>query len=116
LKVDGKGPLRCSPDPWTLASGADAEFALALALALDGAPGIHALACDTDGVDGAAEIAGAVIGPDTRARAAARGLDSRAALDDNDAHSFFEALGDQVVTGPTLTNVNDFRAILVARN
>jgi hydroxypyruvate reductase len=96
--------------------GPNAEFALALALALDGAPGLHALACDTDGVDGAAEIAGASIGPDTLACARALGLDPRAALDDNDAHSFFGALGDQVVTGPTLTNVNDFRAILITRD
>nr|WP_209839359.1 glycerate kinase [Rubellimicrobium aerolatum] len=93
--------------------GPNAEFALALALALDGAPGVHALACDTDGVDGAAEVAGAAIDPGTLARAAARGLDPRAALAANDAHGFFAALGDQVVTGPTLTNVNDFRAILV---
>nr|WP_116132674.1 glycerate kinase [Tropicimonas sp. IMCC34043] len=93
--------------------GPNAEFVLALALELDGAPGIHALACDTDGVDGAAEVAGAVIGPDTLARARAAGLDPAAALDRNDAHSFFAGLGNQVVTGPTLTNVNDFRAILV---
>ncbi len=93
--------------------GPNAEFALALALALDEAPGIHALACDSDGVDGAAEVAGAVIGPDTLPRARGLGLDPRAALGRNDAHSFFGALGDQVVTGPTLTNVNDVRAILV---
>jgi hydroxypyruvate reductase len=86
---------------------------LALALALDGAAGIHALACDTDGVDGAAEVAGAQVGPDTLARSRARGLDAAAALRDNDAHGFFGALGDQVVTGPTLTNVNDFRALLI---
>jgi len=93
--------------------GPNAEFVLALALALDGADRLHAIACDTDGVDGAAEVAGACAGPDTLARAAAAGLDPRAALDRNDAHGFFGALGDQVVTGPTLTNVNDFRAILV---
>lgn len=93
--------------------GPNAEFALALALALDGAAGIHAIACDTDGVDGAAEVAGALAGPDTLARARARGLDPAAALARNDAHGFFAGLGDQVVTGPTLTNVNDFRAILV---
>jgi glycerate 2-kinase len=93
--------------------GPNAEFALALALALDGAPRIHAIACDTDGVDGAAEVAGALIGPDTLARARAAGLDPEAALARNDAHGFFAALGDQVITGPTLTNVNDFRAILV---
>lgn len=93
--------------------GPNAEFCLALALELAGHPGIHALVCDTDGVDGAAEVAGAVVRPDTLARAAGLGLDPRAALAANDAHSFFAALGDQVVTGPTLTNVNDFRAILI---
>jgi hydroxypyruvate reductase len=93
--------------------GPNAEFCLALALALQGAPGIHALACDTDGVDGAAEVAGAVIGPGTLPRAAALGIDPAAALARNDAHGFFGAIGAQVVTGPTLTNVNDFRAVLV---
>ncbi|SFC93417.1 glycerate kinase type-2 family protein [Tropicimonas isoalkanivorans] len=93
--------------------GPNAEYALALALALDGAANIHAIACDTDGVDGAADVAGAVIGPDTLARAARAGLDPAGALAINDAHSFFEGLSDQVVPGPTLTNVNDFRAILV---
>lgn len=93
--------------------GPNAEYCLALALALDGAAGIHALACDTDGVDGAAEVAGAVIGPDSLSRAKAKGIDAAAALAVNDAHSFFAAIGDQVVTGPTLTNVNDFRAILI---
>lgn len=92
--------------------GPNAEFCLALALALQGAAGIHALACDTDGVDGAAEVAGAVIGPDTLTQAQALGLDLAAALGRNDAHSAFGTLGAQVVTGPTLTNVNDFRAIL----
>ena len=94
--------------------GPNAEFALTLALVLDGAPGIHAIACDTDGIDGAAEVAGAVIGPQTLSRAAAAGLDPQAALKRHDSHSFFAALGDQVVPGPTLTNVNDFRAILVS--
>ena len=75
--------------------------------------GIHAIACDTDGVDGAAEVAGALIGPDTLARGVAAGLDAAAALARNDAHSYFAAQDRQVVTGPTLTNVNDFRAILV---
>ena len=93
--------------------GPNAEYALALALALKGAPGIHALACDTDGVDGAAEVAGAVIGPQTLAKAASAGADAAEALAQNDAHGFFAALGDQVITGPTLTNVNDFRAILI---
>ena len=93
--------------------GPNAEYALALALALEGAPGIHAIACDTDGVDGAAEVAGAVIAPDTLDKAHRLGVDAKAALQINNAHGFFEALGDQVVTGPTLTNVNDFRAILI---
>ncbi|TCL08340.1 hydroxypyruvate reductase [Shimia isoporae] len=92
--------------------GPNAEFALALAVALGAAPGIHAIACDTDGVDGAAEVAGAVIGPRTLAKAQAADVDPEVALARNDAHSFFEKIGDQVVTGPTLTNVNDFRAVL----
>ena len=94
--------------------GRNVEFLLALAVALDGLAGVHAIAGDTDGVDGAEEIAGAIVGPDTLARAWAQGLPPRARLDANDAHGFFQALGDSVVTGPTLTNVNDFRAIYVA--
>ena len=93
--------------------GPNAEFALAAAWALGGAAVIHLLACDTDGVDGAAEVAGAVIGPDTLARAASAGRDAATALAENDSHGFFAAADAQVVTGPTLTNVNDFRAILV---
>lgn len=93
--------------------GPNAEFCLALAIALNGANGIFAIACDTDGVDGAAEIAGAVIGPNTLAKTRAAGVDAKAALLNNDAHSFFAAIEDQVITGPTLTNVNDFRAILI---
>jgi len=93
--------------------GRNVEFLLALAVALDGLPGIFALAADTDGVDGAEEIAGAMVTPDTLERAAKLGINAKERLADNDAHSFFEALGDQVITGPTLTNVNDFRAILV---
>ncbi|HUY01849.1 MAG TPA: glycerate kinase [Rhodocyclaceae bacterium] len=93
--------------------GRNVEFLLALALALDGHPDIYALAGDTDGVDGMEEIAGALIAPDTLARAWAMGMPPRKRLDDNDGHGFFEALNDQVITGPTLTNVNDFRAILI---
>jgi len=93
--------------------GRNVEFALALALALEKAQGIHAIACDTDGVDGAEETAGALVAPDTLPRAVAAGLDPRAMLDANDGHSFFERLDDRIVTGPTLTNVNDFRAILI---
>jgi hydroxypyruvate reductase len=81
---------------------------------LDGLPGIFAVAGDTDGVDGAEEVAGALITPDTLARAAQKGVRAKERLADNDGHGFFEALGDQIVTGPTLTNVNDFRAILIA--
>ncbi|MEP3275830.1 MAG: glycerate kinase [Stappiaceae bacterium] len=94
--------------------GPNAEYALSLACALNGACGIHALACDTDGVDGAADVAGAVIGPDTLAKAKMARIDPEAMLANNDSHSFFEQIGDQVVPGPTLTNVNDFRAILIA--
>ncbi len=93
--------------------GRNVEFLLALAIELNGLPNVYALAADTDGVDGAEEVAGAVIGPDTLARAAALGVNARARLADNDGHGFFAALGDQVITGPTLTNVNDFRAILI---
>jgi glycerate 2-kinase len=93
--------------------GRNVEFLLSLAVALDGRPRIFAIAGDTDGVDGAEEVAGAIVTPDSLERAARLGLSARALLADNDAHRFFRALGDQVVTGPTLTNVNDFRAILV---
>jgi glycerate 2-kinase len=93
--------------------GRNVEFLLALAVALDGAPSIAALACDTDGIDGTEENAGAILYPDSNARAAALGVEAKAALADNDGYGFFAALGDLVVTGPTLTNVNDFRAILV---
>jgi hydroxypyruvate reductase len=93
--------------------GRNVECLLSLAIALDGHAGIHALAGDTDGVDGQEEIAGGCIGPDSLARAWAMGLRPKDMLDNNDGHSFFSALGDSVITGPTLTNVNDFRAILI---
>jgi glycerate 2-kinase len=93
--------------------GPNAEYCLALALALDGAPNIWALACDTDGVDGADEVAGACIGPSTLGKARTIPVDPVNALKNNDAHAFFKQVGGQIVTGPTLTNVNDFRAILV---
>jgi glycerate 2-kinase len=93
--------------------GRNVEYLLSLVLALDGHPRIHALAGDTDGVDGQEEIAGGLIGPDSLARAWALGLRPKDMLDNNDGHGFFSALGDSVITGPTLTNVNDFRAILI---
>ena len=93
--------------------GRNVEWLLSLGIALDGHPCIHALAGDTDGVDGQEEIAGAVLTPDSLARARAAGLRPRDCLADNDAHGFFGRLGDAVVTGPTLTNVNDFRAVLI---
>ncbi|MDS4013193.1 MAG: glycerate kinase [Candidatus Accumulibacter sp.] len=93
--------------------GRNVEFLLALAIALAGTRGIYALAGDTDGVDGLEEIAGACLAPDSLARASALGIQPLARLDDNDGHGFFAALGDSVVTGPTLTNVNDFRALLI---
>lgn len=93
--------------------GRCAEFLLALAIELAGAEGMHALACDTDGIDGSEDNAGALCGPDSLKRAAARKLPARALLDDNDAYAFFSALGDLVTTGPTRTNVNDYRVILI---
>ena len=93
--------------------GRNVEFLLSLGIALDGLPGVHALAGDTDGVDGLADIAGGYLAPDSLTRARALGLSPRASLDRNDGHGFFGALGDAVVTGPTLTNVNDFRAVLI---
>jgi glycerate 2-kinase len=94
--------------------GRCAEFLLALVRELGAAPGTFAIAADTDGIDGIESNAGAIAGPDTVTRAAALGLDPRASLDDNDAFGFFSALGDLVTTGPTRTNVNDYRAILLA--
>ena len=100
VRGDGRGG-RCS------------EFLLSLALELDGMPDIHALACDTDGIDGSEDNAGALLAPDSIARALKAGVSAKKLLANNDAYSFFEALNDLVVTGPTRTNVNDFRAILV---
>jgi hydroxypyruvate reductase len=93
--------------------GRNVEYLLALAIALGSHSRIHALAGDTDGVDGQEEIAGGLIGPDTLARAWSLGLRPKDSLDNNDGHGFFTTLGDSLVTGPTLTNVNDFRAILI---
>ena len=93
--------------------GRNVEFLLALGVALDGLPDVHALAGDTDGVDGLEEIAGAYLAPDSLERAWQLGIKPRDSLDNNDGHGFFGALGDAIVTGPTQTNVNDFRAVLI---
>ena len=100
VKGDGRGGRNC-------------EYLLGLAIELDGYPNICAIACDSDGIDGTEDNAGALCGPDTLARARLIGLDAPAMLANNDAYSFFEKLGDLVITGPTRTNVNDFRCILV---
>jgi hydroxypyruvate reductase len=93
--------------------GRNAEFLLALALALNGLADVHALAADTDGIDGSENNAGAVVGPDTLTRAMSLGIAARSSLDAHDSYGLFNALGDLVSTGPTRTNVNDFRAILI---
>lgn len=93
--------------------GRNVEFLLSLGVALEGRAGIHALAGDTDGVDGQEEIAGAYLAPHSLQRAWGMGIRPKDSLDNNDGHAFFSALGDSIITGPTLTNVNDFRAILI---
>jgi hydroxypyruvate reductase len=93
--------------------GRAGEFALGCAIALQAEPGVYVLAADTDGIDGIEDNAGAIVTPDTLARASARGLSPAGCLDRNDAYNFFAPIGDLVVTGPTFTNVNDFRAVLV---
>lgn len=93
--------------------GPNLEYLLSLAVALDGAPNVHAIACDTDGIDGFTNAAGAIIGPDTLTCARAVGIDPREMLAKHDSYEFFRRLGDLVVTGPTRTNVNDFRALLI---
>ena len=95
--------------------GRNTEFLLALAIALDGMPNIYALAGDTDGVDGSEDNAGALVYPDTLARAEAAGINPKAMLADNDPYTFFKGIGDLLETGPTLTNVNDLRAILIEK-
>lgn len=89
------------------------EFLASLAVELDGMPGVHALAADTDGIDGTEDNAGAVLGPDTKARAEGKGLNAQKMLANNDGYTYFSALGDLVLTGPTRTNVNDYRVILI---
>ena len=94
--------------------GRCSEFLLALGLELAGAAEVYAIAADTDGIDGSADNAGALLSPDTLARAAAQGLDARKFLAANDSYGIFSALGDLVITGPTRTNVNDYRAIMIS--
>jgi glycerate 2-kinase len=121
----GKGPIKA---PCVIISGGETtvevrgsgrggrngEYALALAVALNGHPSIFALAADTDGIDGAGNNAGSFVVPDTLERATAAGLNAKEMLDNNDSFEFFTKTGDLLVTGPTLTNVNDFRAILIS--
>ena len=113
LLSGGETTVTMSSKP-TGAGGRNTTFLLSLAIALDGAPGIWATSGDTDGIDGMDEIAGALLTPDTLARARGFGLDARAMLAGHDSHGFFGAIGDLIVIGPTLTNVNDIRAILIA--
>ena len=120
LSVDGKARAIISGGETTVAvqnprgrGGRNLEYLLGLAIALDGAPSISALACDTDGIDGTEDAAGAIVVEDTLERARQLGLDPAEHLRTNNAHPFFKALGDLVVTGPTRTNVNDFRVILI---
>ncbi len=94
--------------------GRATEFLMGCAIALQGEPGVHVLAADTDGIDGVEDNAGAIVTPDTLARGLALGMKAQAFLDRNDAYGFFAPLGDLVVPGPTFTNVNDFRALLVS--
>jgi hydroxypyruvate reductase len=96
--------------------GRCAEFLLQLTIALEGQAGVYALACDTDGIDGSEDNAGCITAPDSLSRAEAQGVSAKAHLANNDAYTFFQALDDLIVTGPTRTNVNDFRAILVLPN
>jgi hydroxypyruvate reductase len=120
LSVDGKPRAIISGGETTVRvqnphgrGGRNLEYLLGLAIALDGAPGISALACDTDGIDGTEEAAGAIVLDDTLERARRLGLDPAEHLRTNNAYDFFSGLGDLVVTGPTRTNVNDFRVILI---
>lgn len=96
--------------------GRNAEYLLSLGVSLQGMENVWAIAADTDGIDGSSDAAGAILSPDSLSRAWARGINPQDALDRNDGHSFFNTLGDTLVTGPTLTNVNDFRAVLIAGN
>ena len=111
VKSKGDGPQRLGARPGR--GGRATEFLLGCAIALQGEPGVHVLAADTDGIDGVEDNAGAIVTPSTLARAQAQGLKAQEFLDRNDAYNFFAPLADLVVPGPTFTNVNDFRAVLV---
>ena len=111
VKSDGAGSRAPGASPGK--GGRATEFLLGCAIALQGEPGVHVLAADTDGIDGVEDNAGAIVTPDTLARARALGLKAQDFLDHNDAYNFFKPLGDLVVPGPTFTNVNDFRALLI---
>ncbi|MEM1038019.1 MAG: glycerate kinase [Pseudomonadota bacterium] len=109
----GETTVTVKPNTQPGQGGRNCEYLLALTIALDGHKGIFAIAADTDGIDGSQTNAGAIVTPDTLKRARALGLDPQAMLNGHDSYTFFEALGDLIVTGPTLTNVNDFRAIWI---
>ena len=111
VKSKGEGPRGSGQGPGK--GGRATEFLLGCAIALQGEPGVHVLAADTDGIDGVEDNAGAIVTPDTLARAQAQGLKAQDFLDRNDAYNFFKPIGDLVVPGPTFTNVNDFRAVLI---
>ena len=120
MSYAGKGPIVLLSGGETTVTvkgngrgGRNAEFLLSLAIALEGAAGIYAVACDTDGIDGSEDNAGAYCGPDSLGRASTVGCDANAMLANNDGYGFFEAIDDLIVTGPTRTNVNDFRAIYI---
>jgi hydroxypyruvate reductase len=114
LLSGGETTVTVAPGAATGRGGRNTEFLLAFALAANALPRCWALAADTDGIDGNAAAAGALTGPDTLARARTAGLAPQAVLDRHDSATLFDALGDLVLTGPTRTNVNDFRAILLA--
>ena len=111
VKSKGEGPRGAGAGPGR--GGRATEFLLGCAIALQGEPGVHVLAADTDGIDGVEDNAGAIVTPDTLARGLAQGMKAQQYLDRNDAYGFFAPLDDLVVPGPTFTNVNDFRALLV---
>jgi hydroxypyruvate reductase len=113
VTVKGRGDGPRGPGTRPGQGGRATEFLLGCAIALQGEPGVHVLAGDTDGIDGVEDNAGAIVTPSTLTRALAMGLKAQDYLDANDAYNFFKPLDDLIVPGPTFTNVNDFRAVLV---